>query len=629
MRKMHGLLLLVPVVASSSAIAAACGGSNEAEVPGTGDAASEATTNADATGSASSDAADDGATDAGPLECTDFNALKNPYFGDLHAHTSFSFDAYTFDTRNTPFDAYAFARGETLQVAGAAPGGGGPMTTIERPLDFLALTDHSEWLALSFGCGEAPDGSAYDPQSPYFGSTECLRYRSTDPTIQSTTFGNAGMIQARVCDAGKCPPVVRSAWQTVQQAAASAYVPCKFTSFVAYEWTHAVAGATLHKNVIFGTDKVPEQPVDSFNYPSQIALWGGLDQACTAANGCEVITIPHNSNLSQGGAFSIPAGAEAQAAKYQKLVEIFQHKGGSECFFDPNNPTDPTCEFEYLGGVTEPNDTNSYVRTGLERGLERYAASASKVNPLQMGIVAATDDHNGTPGNTRESTWPGHAGRLDDTPQRRIGPSADGGAPPAVSAGHNPGGVAVAWAEQNTRDAIFAAFQRRETYGTSGPRMTVRFYQTWASGDPCADPNFPAEIVANGGVPMGGTFGLPAPDAGGGTSEPTFVVYAWKDKVDLARVDIVKAWIDGAGKVQEKLVKNDVVAGKPACFTFTDTAFTPSPTFYYARVLETPTPRWSHYDCAAGVNQAACADGGGLDVTIQERAWTSPIWYLP
>src|SRR5262249_47404912 len=156
----------------------------------------------------------------------------------------------------------------------------------------------------------------------------------------------------------------------------------------------------------------------------------------------------------------LPQGLEAQSAKYQKLVEIFQHKGGSECFYDPDGGAqDPDCKFEYAGGVTEPNLRESTVRYGLAEGLVRADGG---VHPLMMGFIAATDDHNGTPGNTREDTWPGHLGRADDTPGKRVQPGTQGD---RIS--RNPGGLAVVWAEENTREAIFAAFKRRETYGTS------------------------------------------------------------------------------------------------------------------------------------------------------------------
>ena len=581
--------------------------------------------------------AEDGGTDAGSdggLRCSTYNPLKNPYFGDLHSHTSYSFDAFTFDTRNTPFDAYAFAKGRTLQVAGATATGGGPLTNIGRPLDFLAVTDHSEWLALAYGCGDQLDGGPQgQPRAAYYDDPICVQFRSTNPAIEGLNFTTAGAMQRRLCDGGNdCAPVIQSAWQSEQAAAAAAYEPCRFTSLVAYEWTHAQVtdggNATLHKNIIFGSDRVPAQPIDSLTYSSQAQLWTALDEQCLADAGCEVITIPHNSNLSRGLAFNMAAAAEPQAAKYQRLIEIFQHKGGSECFYDPNNPTDPTCEFEYLGGITEPNLPRSYVRTALKEGL--VAWSANGLNPLQLGIVGATDDHNGAPGNVNESTFPGHAGRLDDSPARRIGGVDPDAGRIGVAVGHNPGGVAVVWAEQNTRESIFAALMRRETYGTSGPRLVVRFFQTWdTAGDPCADPDFPAQLVAAGAVPMGGTMSA-APDGGadGGLSAPRLVVYAWKDQTELARVDIVKGWVDQFGQMHESVLQSPVTPGTPACVSWVDPAFTGTATFYYARVLEQPTPRWSAYDCA-GNPSPACADGGLLNRTIQERAWTSPIWYLP
>jgi hypothetical protein len=571
---------------------------------------------------------DGGGGDGGT--CSDYRALKNAYFGDLHAHTSYSLDAYSLSTRNTPLDAYAFARGRALQIAAASPDGGGPTTTIERPLDFLALTDHSEFLVATYGCGTDLSGTPYDPASPFFDGGICETIRSTEPATQTMVFDTMGQLTLGLCDGGQCGPVYFSAWQSVQGAAAAANVPCQFTSFVGFEWSHVDSsnGATLHKNVIFRTDQVPVAPLNAYNYASQEALWSGLDAQCVQSSGCEAITIPHNSNLSQGEAFNLPMGREAQSAKYQKLVEIFQHKGNSECFYDSSadaGPQDPECHFEYVGGVTEPNLRQSYVRYGLYEGLARADGG---VNPYMMGFIGSTDDHNGTPGNTREDTWPGHAGRGDDTPAKRIAPPPDGGLGLRVS--RNPGGLAVAWAEQNTRDAIFAAFRRRETYATSGTRPLVRFYQTWSSADPCADPNFPAQVVAAGGVPMGGTFGTAPAGATGG---PRFVVYAWKDKTDLARIDIVKMWFDASGAAHESIAQDVIPAGSGSarCFAWQDTSFTPGPTLYYARVLELPTPRWSVGDCAAapGVAPFACADGGALNVLIQERAWTSPIWFAP
>jgi len=577
---------------------------------------------------------------AAAASCPDFNPLKNAYFGDLHTHTTYSYDAYTFATRTTPMDAYAFARGMAIQIAGAEPGG--PVTQLDRPLDFAAITDHSEFLAIDFGCGAAVDGTPFDPDSPLFTKPKCVAARNAGPGAFALTLSR----QSSLCgsstpgSSATCAPVIQEAWQAEQAAAAAALDPCHFTSFVAYEWTNTCTGdggsaATCHKNVIFGDTNVPVAPFDSLSNPTQESLWTALDHGC-AGGACNAITVPHNSNLSNGQAFNIPAGSEAHAVKYQRLVEIFQHKGGSECFFDPAAPGDPTCNFNYLGGVTEPNDPNSYVRTGLERGLT--AQATLHVDPLQMGIVGATDDHNGAPGNTREDTWPGHVGTNDDSPAKRIAPGN------ASSVGFNPGGVAVAWAEQNTRDAMFAAFQRRETYATSGPRISVRMYQTWdQTTNFCADPNFPSQIVAAGGLPMGSTIAIPA----GQTGAPRIVVFAARDPItradvaNLAEIDLVEAWIDPAtGDVKEQVVRRAAPAGGVAtsCQSFalnpaggSATFHAGSPSLYYARVLQTPTSRWSVFDCqrAPGANPTDCAAGGKLDVQVAERAWTSPVWYLP
>jgi hypothetical protein len=413
--------------------------------------------------------------------------------------------------------------------------------------------------------------------------------------------------------------VITSAWQREQQAAAAANEPCKFTSFVAYEWTKTEDGKTLHKNVVFAGDKVPARPFDSLTHPTQEQLWSALATGCGTAGGCDAVTIPHNSNISQGLAFEVPAAAadRANMIRFQKLVEIFQHKGASECLSDDGS--DPDCAFEQLPDAIDPaRDKPGYVRDALKKGL--VAQSTTNENPLMLGIVGATDDHDGTPGNVKESTFPGHVGSIDDRPARRIG--ADAG----ETTTFNPGGLTVAWAEENTRASLFAAFQRRETYATSGPRMVVRFYQTFDTADACADPGFPQGLVDKGAVPMGGAFKS-------GSAPPRFVVRAWKDQTDLARVDIIKAWIDGTGAAKEKIVARalDAASAAMTCFTWQDDEATPGPALYYARVLEAATPRWSSYDCdrAPLANPTECAPGGAMRKMIQERAWTSPIWRTP
>lgn len=607
MRKFRFLGALAPIPAFA-VISVACGG---------GDATVEIDAGSEAGGGGAPDDAvvAEAGTPDGATRCGDFNPLKNPYFGDLHEHTSYSADAYTFDTRNTPLDAYAFARGRTLQIAGAGPDGGGPQSAIDRPLDFLAVTDHSEFLAVAYGCGTSLDGVPYDPAKTIFDTPSCKAFRSDSRPVQLAALGT---VLKSVCAGGQCEPVVSSAWQKEQQAAAAANEPCKFTSFVAYEWTKTNGGVTLHKNVVFGGAVVPERPFDATSHPTQEELWRALAGGCGGA-GCEALTIPHNSNMSQGMAFEVPTrdADRDNMIRYQRLAEIFQHKGGSECLSDDG--ADPDCSFELLSANSDPTrDKPGYVREGLKKGLALQATTGK--NPLTLGIVGATDDHDGTPGNVKESTYPGHVGSIDDTPGRRISPAAD------ELSEFNPGGLTAVWAEENTRESLFAAMQRRETYATSGPRMLVRFYQTFDAIDACADSSFPKRLVDKGAVPMGGAFKS-------GASAPRFIVRAWKDKARLARVDIVKAWVDAGGVAREKIAIHPIGAASSAaaCVTWQDDEPTPGPALYYARVLEEPTPRWSSYDCARApnVNPSACAPGGALRKNIQERAWTSPIWRMP
>lgn len=607
---MRPIRLLAALSLGPALILAACSGD---------DGVDPVDASADAPDGAAPDAveASDGGADAS-ARCPDYEPLKRVLFGDLHDHTSYSADAYTFDTRNTPLDAYAFARGKALQIAGAAPDGGGPITKIDRPLDFLAVTDHAEFLAVAYGCGADLNGAPYDPARTIFDTRGCRAFRGGERTLQlAAIFG----VLRNVCDGGACEPVVKSAWDKEQAAAAAANDRCKFTSFVGYEWTKTAGGVTLHKNVVFAGEKVPARPFDSLSHDTQEALWSALAGECRPEQGCDAVTIPHNSNLSQGLAFEVPAAAadSANMARYQKLVEIFQHKGASECL----SQDDPDCAFELLPDTTDPvRDKPAYVRDALLKGLGH--AKASGTNPLMMGIVGATDDHDGTPGAVKESTYAGHAGSLEDTPEERISVADAGGATEFST--FNPGGLTAVWAEENTRESIFAAFQRRETYATSGPRIVVRFYQTFDPGDPCADPSFPKALVDKGAVPMGGTYAL-------GATKPRFVVRAWRDQVDLARVDIVKGWVDGAGVAREKVVRAPLAGADAAaaCFVWQDEEAAAGPAFYYARVLEVPTPRWSAYDCARApaANPAGCADGGALRTMIQERAWTSPIWQVP
>jgi hypothetical protein len=505
------------------------------------------------------------ATEGSAQKCAGFNPLKNVYFGDLHNHTMNSLDAYHFGNRTDPAHDYAFARGAPVYIDGAAGSKGGPWTTIDEKLDFVAVTDHSEWL-------------------------------------------NPG-------DPGTPPGWPMNAWADDQYATNTAYDPCNFTTFNAYEWTYMdrLTGANHHHNIIFKDDKVTPQTIDSRNYPGMLTMWQELDAECMQY-GCTALTIPHNSNESQGTAFDFEAQEVAYMEKYQRLVEIYQHKGNSECLDDPQDQ-DAYCNFEIVSKTASPSNARGYVRPALERGIAYY--QANKTNPLKLGFIGSTDNHNATPGNVGESDWPGYIAGNDNTPTKRLQSYPD----------FSPGAVAAVWAEENTRESIFGGLQRRESYATSGPHLAVRLYQYWGSmSDPCADTGFPAQLVENGAVPMGGTMS-PPPSSGG----PVFVVNAAPDATPLARIDIVKLHYDAlTGRARERVVPLDVSDG--FCVSWQDPDFNPNAaSAYYARVYEQPTWRWSHYDCLAApdADPAGCAQGGALDVQIQERAWTSPIFYEP
>lgn len=597
-----------------------------------------------ATAAGAQDAAAPPTTPAPPAvareHCPGYNPLRNLYWGDLHVHTSYSLDAFTAGTRADPTSAYAFARGRTsIQIASGSERPHPETATIDRPLDFLAVTDHSEWLGVIEEC-------VLDPKNDGYNNLYCKAFRDQDSKFQllATSFAMVPLSQTppqfsvlcRGTDTrrARCLAGMKSAWEREQAATDAAYDRCHFSTFKAYEWTGQDNRANLHRNVIFSGDKVPEQPFDFIRYPQPLDLWKALAASCKESEGCDVITIPHNSNASYGKMWNTIESAEALPLmqRYQTLVEIFQHKGGSECL--PGDPlADPACDFEIVPGsfidvgvfgrvAKTPVGGPGYVRDGLAQGLSYEAQH--QINPLVMGVIGSTDTHSATPGNVKEAGWPGHFGRLDDSPAGRLGKNRF----------FNPGGITGVWAEENTRESLFAALKRRETYGTSGPRIAVRFYEVSGLADDaaaqalCADASFPKRILDAGGVTMGGVFKS--------SGKPYLFALALKDETDLASIDIIKLASDATGKVSLG-VKTFPLSGtgrNKACVFYRDDAYDPAqPTLYYARVLEEPTWRWSHYDCLADpkANPELCDPAKsvgdyGLNIKVQERAWTSPVF---
>ena len=590
--------------------------------------------------------------------CADHNPRRNLYFGDLHVHTAYSFDAWISDVRTDPAGAYRFARGET--VAGER---------LPRPLDFAAVTDHAEYLAEVEGC-TTPGSAVYETE-------RCVGFRAADQSaLVQFGLGLNSETPKRftdLCGPGgiDCPARAAAVWQRIQDAGEQAYdrsAACEFTTLIAYEWSGARQLANLHRNVIFRTRDVPAAPTSHFEAPTAFELWTRLQSECREGlPGCDVLAIPHNSNWSNGNLFvpETPAGSDPASlaqlrADLEPLLEVYQHKGDSECMNGISGLGEPDelCDFEKLrtGAVDDCGDgvgSNGIIARGcvsrldflrgvLLKGLQEEAKLG--VNPYRLGVIASTDTHNGTPGKVEEVNYSGHFGNLESDPVARL--------TAAIPAGprNSGGGLVAVWAEENSREAIFDALRRREVYGTSGPRIAVRMFAGWDFPQDLCERADLVEVADPRGVPMGGVLGERPQGA-----SPQIVVAAQRDVgtaeqpgTGLARVQVIKGWLDAAGdghiavfdvasaaqpgSVDEATCEPKGAGADALCSLWTDPNYDPAlPTFYYARVLENPTCRWSWRDClglAASERPPIC-DDPALPRTIEERAWTSPIWIDP
>lgn len=609
-------------------------------------------------------------------ECADRNLERNAYFGDLHVHTKYSLDASTQGTNVGPHDAYRFAQGERIPVQPYDENGNGLRSTqIARPLDFAAVTDHSEFFGETEICTH-PEYAGYD-------SPECQFYREQPAQAflvfnfqlaeRGTPNAEGGKSVPRMGFCGPngqdCLEASRTPWGDIQRAAEAYYdrsSECRFTTFVGYEWTGSPESNNWHRNVIFRTDTVPALPVTYMEAAAPEYLWRGLAGACRAEDGCEVLTIPHNSNLANGIMFQTtddegaPFTPEFAAEKQwnEPLAEVMQHKGQSECLNVGASAADELCGYEILPynnlagdrlQNSNPPKEQDFIRAALKAGLAQEQALG--VNPFKYGMIGSTDTHIGAPGQVLEDRFPGHggAGQPNTTMPTGLTDLVE----------YNPGGLAVLWAEQNTREALYAAMRRREAYGTSGPRMVVRFFGGDLPDGMCQAPDF-ARIGYAAGVPMGGDLRAPK-------GKPRFAVAALRDPggfgepgTPLQRIQIVKGWLDASGETHEQVFEvagdkdNGASVDEQSCATsgegfdslcalWRDEDFDPAqPAFYYARVVQNPTCRWHAYQCAAaGATcprppvlpgqsdplEGCCATE--YPKSVQERAWTSPIWYRP
>lgn len=451
---------------------------------------------------------------------------------------------------------------------------------------------------------------------------------------------------------------MKSVWQTYSVEAAKHYEPGKFTTFIAFEWTSMPDNWNLHRNVIFGSTVVPDQVFSIFDSDKPEDLWTYLENA--RKTGSDVIAISHNGNISGGRMFALTDSygkpfdaAYATRRKTNELAhEIIQAKGASEThpsiarndeFAGFEAATIQLGTFAHLTGKALGAKT-SYVREAFKNGL--LLEEKLGVNPFKFGLVAGSDSHAGG-SQPEENNWKGIHGDTDNTPEARI---VKPETPYSYQAGS--GGLTGIWAEENTRESLFAALKRNEAFGTSGVRLRPRFFGGWNfTPDLLKDKNW-VKTAYREGVPMGSD--LPKAPAG---KAPTLVVAALKDPpgANLDRIQVIKGWTKG-GQTFDRIYdvalsdgrKVDPATGKAppvgntvdiktATYTnsigapelsvvWTDPDFDPAVrAFYYIRVLEIPTPRWSTYDAA----KLGIKPRKDVEATIQERAWTSPIWYTP
>jgi hypothetical protein len=591
------------------------------------------------------------------------NPLKNVYFGEQHMHTRNSFDAFTAGVNQTWDDAYNFAKGKEIKLSTT-----GEKMKRRTPYDFVAITDHSEYY------GVLKD--LIDPKSPLSKSefAKGLAKMKTDPKAAGPAVQK--LIQTLVHNEPMpeyvTPKLRHSKWEEFIATADKHNEPGKFTALYAYEWTSIPNGANMHRNVFF-KDKPAAAPFSSFDSVLPEDLWTYLEIQRNQ-EGIDVFAIPHNSNVSDGWMFSerkfigtprdatyssrnlgMPIDtryAERQQAN-EPLFEIHQTKGNSEAhpWLSPNDEFANFEPFPSLISLDSPSQIKGgFYRQGLVEGMRLETETG--FNPYKMGVVAGADVHSGYQGN-EEWDWKGAHGTLDDTPKKRLNPTpnATGENGYTVSSA----GTTAVWATENTRAGIWNGMMSKETYGTTGTLIRLRFFGGWGySKNLVNDKDFVKNAYANG-VPMGQD--LPKkPDS---AKAPTFAVWALKDPEsgNLDRVQIIKGWSNPrtgfpAEKIYEVAWSDDrkldaktgklrpvgnTVDIKKATYTndigdsqlsvvWTDPDFDPTiKAVYYVRVLEIPTPRWSTYDAVKlGVEPPK-----GVPATIQERAYSSPIWYTP
>jgi Protein of unknown function (DUF3604) len=574
------------------------------------------------------------------------NPLKEAYFGETHVHTSYSLDAYIGGARITPDEAYRFAKGQEVTV-------NGQKHNIGRPLDFVAVSDHAEFIGEMYST-QVPGAKGGD--NPML--NELRNLKSVEE--QRAWFVKYVVSNMRGATPGHPPfyagpETTRSAWQDViLKAARDHYQPGRFTTLAGFEWTAAQQAGNMHRNVLFRDLNVPDMPFSAIDSNDEEKLWAWMAEQ--EQKGAKLLAIPHNSNGSKGFMFEpvdnagkpLTAEYARNRSHFEPLIEMMQIKGNSEVhrrFW----PADEFADFENADSVASFSDRafkkEYFARSAVIKGLDYQSKLGA--NPFRYGFTGGTDNHNGLPADVAENDYIGSHGPADGTLQARREGEIDGWIKAKES---NPGSIAGVWATKNTRGAIWDAMSARESFVTSGPRIKPRIFCGAGLPPGPADARTLVEQGYKSGVPMGGVMSASA-------AAPTCTVYASKDPqgANLDRIQIVKGWVDAKGEPRDKVFDvawsgqrkkgtngklpsvGNTVDLKKATYTndigaaelmgsWTDPEFDPKrPALYYVRVLEIPTPRWTTYDAVR--NKLPLLKD--VPATVQERAWTSPIWYTP
>ena len=610
------------------------------------------------------------------------NAKRSAYFGDLHVHTTYSFDAFAFGTLATPYDAYRYAKGEAIKHPA------GFDVKLREPLDFYAVTDHAMFLgALKEGADTTTEFSKHEfVQSLH--TLNAPENLNTDTNQERfATFRGflldllTGIVDGSV-EVEQVNQIAMNAWRDTIRAAEMFNEPGKFTTFVAYEYTSSTSDqGNLHRNVIFqGADKLPALPFSRFHNQDPEGLWNWMDGL--RAEGIESLAIPHNSNGSNGQMFKLEDWADdpmdenytAKRIRNEPLIEITQVKGTSETHPSLSD-TDEWADFEIMpfrvASAEKSSPEGSYAREALLNGLNFQ--NENLTNPYKFGFVAASDTHTAATSDD-EANYFSKVGLVDSNAALRgsipatkeqLVPFRENNTGGQIAIKEIDGneylsgafetwgasGIAGVWAEANTREAIYEAFRRKETFATSGPRMKIRLFAGYGFDDEMLNDEDVIEKAYATGVAMGSDILWKKNET------PGFMVWATKDtrSAPLQRLQIIKGWVvdgehfeqvydvacadggevdpatnrcpDNGAEVDISDCSISEGLGAPELKTaWTDPDFDAEhQAFYYARVLENPTCRWSTWDAI----RAGVAPRSDLHATIQERAWSSPIWYMP